>query len=200
VAACAGQAYLDASSDFAKGCLFTSVVPRVKRVVRDILRASLPSFLPPVEHNIRCFQLFGADILLDEDLTPWLLGFTPSPNVAFGASSPRCEKYAYGLLSRTIGLTVEMLFPPTTTMMALWSHTAFVEPLPASSSPHPRPILDEFEVVAEGISLSSSKAIADDEEEALVADVPSRSATEPYPEEVCVCLLLVLGWSVSIPS
>ena len=58
------QAYLDSSSDFAKGCIFSTVAPRMKRVIADVLRVSLPSFLPPVEQNIRCFQLFSADFLV----------------------------------------------------------------------------------------------------------------------------------------
>ena len=88
--------------------------------------------------------------------------------------------------SLQIGLTIEMLFPPSSTMMALWASSKIVPPLPVSSRSLPGAMPDEFEIVAEGISLSSSLTVGLEEVGGVTATIatPTRATNEPYPMEL----------------
>ena len=105
----------------------------------------------------RCFQLFGADFVLDEDLKvcmcdggpfhcrpvlhlpshpqPWLLGFCDIP-LAHNIPTPSHRKLVSSMLADVVKLVVDPLFQPTRAMQALW---ADLPSRTAQSTPDARP-------------------------------------------------------------
>jgi hypothetical protein len=77
---------------------------------------------PRVGHRgRRCWELFGADFQLDDDLRPWLLGLEPNPVLTLppGAQAPPDHASAVGaLLGDVIRVAVDPLFPPPPGLVA----------------------------------------------------------------------------------
>lgn len=62
--------------------LVTTVLPRVSQLITRTLVAMMPEMAVPSTEAYRCFQLFGYDIILTEDLEVKLLEINGSPGIA----------------------------------------------------------------------------------------------------------------------
>jgi hypothetical protein len=145
------QRYIDntAPGVYPPSAIATVVVPRMKRILVDAVRGAFAASLslhdafgpagsgsavandgcqhPRAGHRgRRCFELFGVDFLLDEDLRPWLMGFVENPAVDVsgihgglgGISTEAAQSTAATVLGAMLDevptIVVDPLFPAAT--------------------------------------------------------------------------------------
>lgn len=140
------------SYDNSKGCkwLFTQVkayllsrhgTDKVEKCLRDIDNLFLTSLLavqPHMSNDCRCFEMYGFDVLLDQDLKPWLIEVNASPSLT--ADTPSDYRLKYGLLEDLLGVVdMEKRRSPTATRVGafdlVWNDGPVLMPSPYVSAP-----------------------------------------------------------------
>ena len=57
-----------------------------------------------VQYRGNCFELFGADILVDRNLKTWLVEINPDPDMSAGSNFPLAEKVKIDMLEQAFKL------------------------------------------------------------------------------------------------
>ena len=72
------------------------VVRRVRQQMDEIYIKSLQSVQKVMINDKHCFELYGFDVMFDENLKPWIIEVNASPSLT--ASSPTDYELKFGLL------------------------------------------------------------------------------------------------------
>lgn len=100
------QRYLDVHSPD-KINFFTAVLPQMKNIVKDSIRAVFQK----IDSNKRknCMEIFGYDFMLDEKLKPWIIEVNTNPCLELSSSYLSCLIPA--MLENSFKIVLDSLFP-----------------------------------------------------------------------------------------
>lgn len=72
------------------------------QLIQDLILRCLQSVAKTIINDKHCFELYGFDVLLDENLKPWLIEINASPSMT--ANTPTDYDTKVGLLEDTFAL------------------------------------------------------------------------------------------------
>lgn len=67
----------------APGWTQSELLPKLKRILSTVSQAARPAFYQDYPHQGDCFAVYGADIILDDQLNPWLTEIQKGPGLSF---------------------------------------------------------------------------------------------------------------------
>ncbi|XP_070393963.1 polyglutamylase complex subunit TTLL1 isoform X7 [Dermacentor albipictus] len=83
-----GKWSLSSLETFVRGTRGSASAARLRQDLRQLVAHSLTAVAPSMLSDWHCFECYGYDVLLDEDLRPWLLEVNASPSLT---SSTRAD-------------------------------------------------------------------------------------------------------------
>ncbi|XP_054927503.2 polyglutamylase complex subunit TTLL1 isoform X2 [Dermacentor andersoni] len=83
-----GKWSLSSLETFVRGTRGSASAARLRQDLRELVAHSLTAVAPSMLSDWHCFECYGYDVLLDEDLRPWLLEVNASPSLT---SSTRAD-------------------------------------------------------------------------------------------------------------
>eukprot|EP00831_Metopus_contortus_P043121 TRINITY_DN34636_c0_g1_i1.p1 TRINITY_DN34636_c0_g1~~TRINITY_DN34636_c0_g1_i1.p1 ORF type:complete len:771 (+),score=107.57 TRINITY_DN34636_c0_g1_i1:230-2314(+) len=101
------QTYLDAKRP-GEIDINTQILPTIKRIITDTLKSTY-LFLDP-HRRIHTFELFGYDIMIDDDFKVYLIEANINPCLT--VSSAFSAKFIPALVDNTLRIALDPLFPP----------------------------------------------------------------------------------------
>lgn len=102
------QKYLDSSYPDKKISFNSTILPNIKEIVQDTMKAS---FLK-IDKNRRmhCIEIFGYDFMIDRNFRPWLIEVNTNPCLEL--SSPHLRTIIPAMVENAVKITVDSMFPP----------------------------------------------------------------------------------------
>jgi len=100
--------HLDATGEYGEGAMLRAVLPRVRRIVADAVRGGSPRLRRGCRGR-RCFEILGADFVLDEDLRPWLVGMSECPSL--DGPTHEQDDNVRAMLTQALAIAVDPLCP-----------------------------------------------------------------------------------------
>lgn len=103
------QRYLDSRHPGCGYDLEAQVVPKMKQVAADSLRAAV-HLVTGGKPASRVFEVFGLDFMIDREFQPWLIEVNTNPCIE--TSCLVLERVIPRMLDDALKLSVDLLFPP----------------------------------------------------------------------------------------
>ncbi|XP_070075387.1 polyglutamylase complex subunit TTLL1 isoform X1 [Drosophila takahashii] len=106
--------------------------------ITDTIRHSLDAVAPVMANDRHCFEVYGYDIIIDNNLKPWLIEINTSPSMHSTTTNDRMLK------SRLIDNVLDVVVPPNSLPDEHWDKTpspellknfTVLQPIPASKPP-----------------------------------------------------------------
>lgn len=85
------------------------LLPRVRKILADSVRGCMMRLREGVKGR-RCFEIFSADFVIDEDLRPWLIDISENP--CLDTPTDTHEALVDGMIRQAVSLAIDPLFPP----------------------------------------------------------------------------------------
>jgi len=82
--------------------------PQIRRLAIDCIKGVYGKMDPHRREN--CFEVFGLDFMIDQDLKAWLIEVNTNPDI--NASSPALTKVIPPMVENALRLTIDQMFPP----------------------------------------------------------------------------------------
>lgn len=100
------QAYLSREKGAAPDFLYTTLASRLRQILACVVRASLEELreTPTAAHY---FGLYGADVILDEQLTPWLTEIQRGPGLSYDDAVK--DRVIPPMLTGAVSMALELL-------------------------------------------------------------------------------------------
>lgn len=92
--------------NYPKTVNFSEIVNSIKAIVLDTIQATGPSLDPKKRMN--CFEIFGYDFLLDDELKPWLLEVNTNPCLELASS--HLTRIIPNMIENALRIAVDPLF------------------------------------------------------------------------------------------
>ncbi|XP_070853936.1 polyglutamylase complex subunit TTLL1 isoform X2 [Drosophila suzukii] len=141
--------------------------------ITDTIRHSLDAVAPVMANDRHCFEVYGYDIIIDNNLKPWLIEINTSPSMHSTTTNDRMLK------SRLIDNVLDVVVPPNSLPDEHWNKTPSPELLknftvlkPISTSKPP----DEATIRRKGRSSKRRKSKS-------TATAPDAGSSTPPPAE-----------------
>ncbi|KAH8248030.1 hypothetical protein KR038_001239, partial [Drosophila bunnanda] len=110
--------------------------------ISETIRLSLDAVTPVMANDRHCFEVYGYDIIIDDNMKPWLIEVNTSPSMHSTTANDRTLK------SRLIDNVLDVVVPPNTLPDEHWNKTPSPELLKNFTVLQPLPVVKkEPEVV-----------------------------------------------------
>lgn len=90
------------------GAVLGATMPRVRRILADAVRGAAPALRAGCRGR-RCFEIYGADFAIDEDLRPWLVGISECPSL--DGPTHEHEGNIRSMMAQALALAMDPIFP-----------------------------------------------------------------------------------------
>jgi hypothetical protein len=101
-------AAVDSAGAFARGAVLKALLPRMRRIVADAVRGAAP-WLRKGCSGRRCFEILGADFVVDDDLRPWLVGMSECPSM--DGPTHEQEENVRLMMQQAVAIAIDPLCP-----------------------------------------------------------------------------------------
>lgn len=102
------QRYLDQNFPDRKINLSLHILPQIKEIVKDTMKASFMKI--DKNKRLHCVEIFGYDFMIDKNFKPWLIEINTNP--CLETSSPHLRNIIPAMLENAFKLVLDSLFPP----------------------------------------------------------------------------------------
>lgn len=79
----------------------------LSRRIHETIRLSLDAVAPVIANDRHCFEVYGYDIIIDNDLKPWLIEINTSPSIT-STTKNDCT-----LKTRLLDNVLDVVLPPS---------------------------------------------------------------------------------------
>lgn len=102
------QRYLDHHLPEKKVNFIMNILPEIKDIVRDTMKASFQT----IDKNKRmhCMEVFGYDFMIDREFKPWLIEINTNPCLEL--ASPYLRTIIPAMVENALRITADSIFPP----------------------------------------------------------------------------------------
>ncbi|EAS02300.2 tubulin-tyrosine ligase family protein (macronuclear) [Tetrahymena thermophila SB210] len=102
------QRYLDIWYSDQKYNLYSQILPKMKAIATDSIRATFLKLDPQRKQNN--FEVFGLDFMIDDKFKPYLIEINTNP--AIETTCPICLRVIPGMIENAFRIGLDPLFPP----------------------------------------------------------------------------------------
>ena len=103
------QRYLDNHFSQKKVNFIANILPEIKEIVRDTMKASF--LIIDKNKRMHGMEIFGYDFMIDREFKPWLIEVNTNPCLEL--ASPHLRNIIPAMVENALKITVDSLFPPS---------------------------------------------------------------------------------------